>query len=224
MSRAASESASARVAGLVLAAGAGRRFGGPKALARTAAGEAWVGRSVRTLQAAGCSPIVIAVGAGAADAEAVIGEAFGADMDVRTVVVDDWASGMAVSLRAGIAELASCGAVETGVIVTLVDLPGLPAEAVERVIARALDTREPQRALVQATYSGVPGHPVFIGLKHWEELAAGLTGDAGAKNYLAGHGAVAAECGELWDGNDVDYSETSDYSGTSDEVAPGTGG
>ncbi|GAA0992689.1 nucleotidyltransferase family protein [Subtercola frigoramans] len=218
MSSAAAESAPAQVAGLVLAAGAGRRFGGPKALARTAAGEAWVVRSTRTLQAAGCSPVVIAVGADADNAVAVIGEEFGADTDVLIVVVDDWVSGMAASLRAGIAELATHAPVAAGLIVTLVDLPDLPLSAVERVIARAFDTRGAQHALVQAAYSGAPGHPVFIGRAHWGALAAGLSGDAGAKNYLAEHNAVSAECGELWDGTDVDYS------GTPDDVAPGTGG
>jgi CTP:molybdopterin cytidylyltransferase MocA len=60
------------VCGVVLAAGAGTRFGGPKALARTAAGEPWLALAVGTLRAAGCEPVVVVLGTGADEAEPLV--------------------------------------------------------------------------------------------------------------------------------------------------------
>ncbi|HET6529482.1 MAG TPA: NTP transferase domain-containing protein, partial [Actinoplanes sp.] len=51
------------VAGLLLAAGAGRRMGTPKALLRDPDGTAWVTRSARVLVAGGCRPVLVVVGA-----------------------------------------------------------------------------------------------------------------------------------------------------------------
>ena len=92
------------VAGLVLAAGAGRRFGGPKALVELD-GERLVDRMVRVLRAGGCQPLVVVAGAVPL---AVSG----------ATVVDnpDWRTGMGSSLRSGLAALpdqasrASCSA------------------------------------------------------------------------------------------------------------------
>ncbi|MBA2738059.1 MAG: NTP transferase domain-containing protein, partial [Nocardioidaceae bacterium] len=50
------------VAGLLLAAGAGRRMGGPKALVRGSDGRAWVASSTRRLLAAGCTPVRVVLG------------------------------------------------------------------------------------------------------------------------------------------------------------------
>ena len=52
----------ASVAGLVLAAGEGRRFGGPKAPA-VIDGERLVDRAVRVLRAGGCDPVYVVLGA-----------------------------------------------------------------------------------------------------------------------------------------------------------------
>ena len=56
------------VAGLLLAAGAVRRMGMPKALVRDDAGEPWVVRGVRTLRAGGCDAVTVVLGAAAAEA------------------------------------------------------------------------------------------------------------------------------------------------------------
>ena len=60
------------MAGLVLAAGGGRRYGGPKALVRRD-GELLVERAVATAREAGCAPIVVVLGASAADVRAQAG-------------------------------------------------------------------------------------------------------------------------------------------------------
>ncbi|MBF0816042.1 nucleotidyltransferase family protein, partial [Microbacterium paludicola] len=85
------------VCGIVLAAGAGTRFGGPKALARTPDGTPWIVRAVDALWAGGCDEVLVVLGAGAAEAAALI------PPGARMVVADDWAEGASASLRAGIA-------------------------------------------------------------------------------------------------------------------------
>src|SRR5262245_52916064 len=57
------------VAGLVLAAGGGRRYGGPKALVHHE-GQLLVERAVSTVREAGCAPIVVVLGAAAAEVRA----------------------------------------------------------------------------------------------------------------------------------------------------------
>ncbi len=56
------------VAGFVLAAGAGRRAGGPKALRRAADGRSWLQHSVDVLHAGGCGPVAVVLGAAADEA------------------------------------------------------------------------------------------------------------------------------------------------------------
>lgn len=83
---------------LILAGGASRRMGRPKALL-TLNGETFVARLVRRFVEAGCGPVVVVTGADAA----VIGPALPAD--AVEVVAPDWADGMRASLRAGLAVL-----------------------------------------------------------------------------------------------------------------------
>ncbi|MPZ96052.1 MAG: NTP transferase domain-containing protein [Propionibacteriales bacterium] len=185
------------VAGLVLAAGAGRRMGGPKALVRDGDGTPWVVRAVRTLADAGCSPVLVVVGADATE----VGRQLAGE-PVTVVEAADWADGMGASLRAGLAALSPIdGAVDgpVAVAVTVVDQPGLDGAVVRRVAAGAgVET------LARATYSGRPGHPVVLGRVHWDGARSAAVGDLGARDYLTAHGAVDVECGDLSAGVDVD--------------------
>ena len=180
------------VAGLLLAAGAGRRFGGPKAL-MSHGGVLWVDRAAAVLRDAGCAPVVVVLGASASSVRAR------AALD-GCVVVDnpDWATGMGSSLRAGLAALT--GAVVDAVVVLPVDTPGVTAAAVERLRALASPA-----ALARASYDGAPGHPVLIGSEHWAGVVASAVGDAGARDYLRAHGALDEPCGDVADGDDVDH-------------------
>lgn len=180
-----------RVAGLVLAAGAGTRFGGPKGLAR-ADGEPWVARAVRTLRTGGCDPVLVAVGAEADAVSALV------PSGAVVLRVADWAEGLSASLRAGLGAWAE-GAPASALLIVTVDTPDLPIAAVERMRAHAHED-----ALAQAVYRGRPGHPVLIGRRHAPGLAASLAGDRGARPYLVAHAALEVECGDLWSGEDVD--------------------
>ena len=155
------------VAAVVLAAGAGRRFGGPKAVALVA-GERLVDRAVRLAREGGCHPVVVVAGAVPLDA-------------AHAEVVDnpDWASGMGSSLRAGIAALPPAA---DAAVVLLVDTPWLGPDSIRRLLA----AHRAGARLAVATYAGERGHPVLLGRDHWGRVAASAHGDKGARAYLAG--------------------------------------
>jgi CTP:molybdopterin cytidylyltransferase MocA len=186
------------VAGLLLAAGAGRRFGGPKALAGDGGGggdggDGWLVRSVAALHRGGCASVTVVLGAAADRARALLPEG------VEVVIADDWAEGMGASLRAGLAALATTPEDTAAALVHLVDLPDVGPDVVARVLERAAGPA----VLARATYGGTPGHPVLIGRDHWPALAA-VTGDKGARDHLASHAHQLVECGDLATGRDRD--------------------
>ena len=182
------------VIGLLLAAGSGERFGGPKALAETD-GVAWVVSSVRVLREGGCEPVVVVVGSSAAEVAGLL------DPQVVVVEAADWATGMGASLRAGLAAVAELDA--DAVLVHLVDLPDVGAAVVRRVTSAASPS-----VLARADYGGEPGHPVLIGRDHWDGVAASAGADRGARAYLAQHEVTLVACSDLADGQDVDLPPT----------------
>ena len=173
------------ISGIVLAAGAGTRHGGPKALV-----PGWLDDATRLLLDGGCDRVVVVLGAGADEARALLP----ADPRITSVVAGDWAAGLGASLRTGLAH-----ATGDAVLVTLVDLPGTPVAVVDRVLEDV--SRD---ALRQATYDGRPGHPVLVGADHWTPLAESVGGDRGARPYLVSHGVTEIECGDLHHGRDED--------------------
>lgn len=182
------------VAGVLLAAGGGRRFGMPKALVEHR-GRLLVEHAASVLRDGGCAPVVVVLGAQAAEvrARAALGDA---------VVVDNpgWASGMGSSLRVGLAALTDPAV--TAAVVVPVDTPGLTAAAVRRVASMATpDT------LVRAVYDGSPGHPVALGRDHWAGAVAGATGDKGAREYLRDHDVIEVDCADVAIGADADRPE-----------------
>lgn len=178
------------VVGLLLAAGSGERFGGPKGLARDADGTSWLLRSVQALRP--CAEVVVVVGAEAERVAALL------PMSVSRVRADDWSEGMGASLRAGLTALATTG--HDAALVSLVDLPDVGADVVARLVGQASGPS----TLARAAYDGVPGHPVLIGREHWAGVVATAAGDRGARDYLAAHDEVLVECGDLATGVDVD--------------------
>ncbi|GAA2477534.1 nucleotidyltransferase family protein [Winogradskya humida] len=161
-----------KVAGLVLAAGAGRRYGMPKALVPWE-GTLLVRRAERTLRTAGLDRIHIVVGA---QAERVRAAVPGVDF----VDNPEWDTGMASSLRAGLGALAA-GAADAAVVL-LVDMPGITPAAVRRIVAFAAPD-----ALAMGGYDNRRSHPVLLGRDHWAGVAASATGDRGARDYLRTH-------------------------------------
>lgn len=175
------------VAGVVLAAGAGTRFGMPKVLA--AEGD-WLKTAVRALVEGGCAHVVVVLGAAVVDVP----------QPAEAVVACDWSDGLSASLRAGVGAAARTGA--DLVALQLVDTPDIGGDVIARVVAAAGET-----GLARATYDGRPGHPVVIARRHWPELLRVVHGDEGAKPFLrARTDVVAVECGDLATGADIDVS------------------
>lgn len=184
-----------RTTGLVLAAGAGRRMGRPKALVGS-----WLVDAVTALREGGCDAVTVVLGASAEPAaRRLVG------YDAQIVVASDWAEGMGSSLRAGLSALtannpAADPALPVAAVVTLVDLPDVGAAVVRRLLDRPVCAQ----TLVRAAYGGRPGHPVLLGRDHWTGAADSATGDQGARAYLSEHHADLVECGDLATGRDVD--------------------
>ncbi len=187
-----------QVAGLLLAAGGGRRLSGrPKALLEHR-GRLLVEHAADALRAAGCATVHVVLGARAEDVRqrAVL---------PGCVLVDnpEWAEGMGSSLRAGLASLRDPEArPASAALVCLVDQPGIGPEAMARVLA-AYTSAE---SLAAASYDGTRGHPVLFGAAHWAGVAAAAVGDRGARDYLKAHGdaITLVECGDVAQPYDID--------------------
>jgi CTP:molybdopterin cytidylyltransferase MocA len=179
------------VAGLVLAAGAGTRFGAPPKQLADFHGRPLLEWAV----SAQCSVteldrVVVVLGSHAGEIASRI------DLGrARTVVCEEWASGQAWSLRRGVAWLADGGEVSK-VVVTLGDAPLVTPEVIRMFV------EQPPRA--RAVYRGRPGHPVVLGPEEIAALAS-LSGDEGARGLLRAGPQV--EVGHLCSGRDVDTPE-----------------
>jgi molybdenum cofactor cytidylyltransferase len=175
--------------GLILAAGAGTRFGpdSPKQLAPFR-GRPLLEWAVRAQCAVpGLERVVVVLGSRSADIRAAV--SFGR---ADTIVCEDWESGQAASLRRGLSELAG----SERVVVTLGDAPLVTARVIELFVAAEPRTR--------AVYEGRPGHPVVLGAEEIASLTS-LDGDRGARGLLRGGPVV--EVGHLCSGRDVDTPE-----------------
>jgi CTP:molybdopterin cytidylyltransferase MocA len=174
------------VRALILAAGEGRRFGGPKQLAEVE-GVPLVARAVAL--AAPWRPLVV-LGARADEVAAAV------PPDVETVVAADWAEGQAASLRAGVAAL---GPAEDWALILLADMPFITRAACEAVIAAA----SPDVDAVRAVYGARPGHPVLLGRAVLDAVPA-LRGDTGARELLETARVATVDCSGLADPTDID--------------------
>jgi nicotine blue oxidoreductase len=184
------------VAGVVLAAGAGSRFGGAKPLAGFR-GSTLLALAVAALRDGGCDLVLVVTGA---HGDLVAAEALRAG----AVVVGNtgWAEGMGSSLRAG---LRAVPPQRSAAVVVLADQPLLGPEPVRRVVA----AHRRGAAVARASYRGVPGHPVLFGRAVVAEVAAAARGDAGARDWLVAHAdsVVDVPCDGVGDPADVDTAE-----------------
>lgn len=175
------ESESTRLEAIVLAAGAGRRFGGRKLLAP------FEGRPliVAALNAAFAAPVrrVWLAVDGDPELSAIARDharSLGREMDLEVIVVTDVAEGLGASLRTAVAALPGEAA---GVFVFLGDMPRIPpglAQTLAEGLAAGFDLAAPR-------FEGRRGHPVLFGRTCFPALLA-LEGDAGARDLLSGAG------------------------------------
>jgi CTP:molybdopterin cytidylyltransferase MocA len=177
------------VAGVLLAAGEGSRFGRPKALVEVD-GRTLAERGADLLRSGGADPILIVTGAA----------------PVRlpgTQAVDnpDWRTGMGSSLHAGLRALAGTQDV-SAVVVALADQPLVGPDAVARLIA----AYRAGASVAVAAYDGQPRNPVLLAREHWPEVIATVTGDTGARAFLRARADLVTlvECGDTGRPDDID--------------------
>jgi nicotine blue oxidoreductase len=172
------------VAGVLLAAGEGTRYGMPKVLADQGR---WLRACVAALVAGGCDDVVVVLGAAVLDVPA----------PARAVIASDWADGLSASVRTGVAAVDAAF-----VVLHAVDTPDVSADVVRRVLDAA---RSSTSGLARARYGDRPGHPVVIARRHWPDLLSQLHGDEGARPFLGGRtDVIAVDCADLATGRDID--------------------
>ncbi|MBL8553482.1 MAG: NTP transferase domain-containing protein [Phenylobacterium sp.] len=187
-------------AAVVLAAGAGSRFGGGK-LTAAYRGAPLIHGALAAARASG-GAITVVTGA---DAEAVARAARAFDPAVRIVHAADHAEGMGASLKAGLAGLPAGLA---GAFVFLGDMPRVP-HAVLAPLAAAVRAGAPAAA---AAFRGARGHPVVLSAALLDGAEA-LAGDVGARPLIQGLGARLALVEAPDDGVLFDVDERPDLAG-----------
>jgi molybdenum cofactor cytidylyltransferase len=174
-----------RLAGILLAAGRGERFGGGKLLATLparrdlspGAGPAAVGEMIGVMACRNLLAVLPRVVAVVRPDDAALAAALGA-AGARIVRCADADAGMGASLACGVGATSDAA----GWVVALGDMPWLAPSTIARVAA-AIEAG----AIVAAPFhEGKRGHPVGFGVTCFAALAA-LTGDDGAKSIVAAH-------------------------------------
>jgi CTP:molybdopterin cytidylyltransferase MocA len=135
------------IAAVVLAAGAGSRFGGPK-------------------QRLLLPSVLDAVRSSSVDEIVVVAGAYAIEADARVVKCGEWEQGPGASLRCGLHALRA----ETeAAAVVLADGPGLAAAHVNRIVEA---WRAGAGDVVAASYDGDRGHPIVLGRAVWPLVPA----------------------------------------------------
>jgi nicotine blue oxidoreductase len=179
-----------QVAGVLLAAGEGKRLGTPKALVELG-GRRLVDRGADLLREGGTAPVLVVTGAVPVTVPGVI-----------LVPNPDWRTGMGSSLAAGLGALpGDCAAA----VIALVDQPLIGPEVVRRLLAAHRAGAE----LAVAAYDGRARNPVLLARGHWAGVLAAAEGDAGARPYLRAHAGqvTLVECADIGRPDDVDTPE-----------------
>lgn len=165
---------------LVLAGGAGRRFGGGKLLAD------WRGRplvrwSVESALGAPVDGVVVVVGHRASEVRSALGDL--TDPRLRIVEAPDWDDGLSASLRAGVTALPQAA---ESLAIFLGDMPLVDPSSV----APLVDAVEAGAVAARLDHADGPAHPIVFGRALFPDLLR-TRGDRGARSLLVGRDDVA---------------------------------
>jgi molybdenum cofactor cytidylyltransferase len=180
------------VAGLILAAGDGTRFGPGSKLTADLQGRPVLEHAIRAqCGVAELERVVVVLGARADEVleRVELGRA-------EVVVCPDWEQGQAASLRSGMEHLVDRLGADR-VVVTLGDEPLIGSATIARFVAEPAGTR--------ALWNGRSGHPVVLGREHLDAIRS-QSGDHGARHLLGD--AKGIECADMGGaGSDIDTRE-----------------
>jgi molybdenum cofactor cytidylyltransferase len=166
------------IAAIILAAGRSSRYlagGGAEAskLVALYRGEPLVRRVARAALASSARPVVVVTGHARTDVEATL-----AGLPLVLAFNPDFASGLASSLRTGVAALPASAA---GAVVLLGDMPDVEAAMIDRMVEIFLTSAEALAAV--PVHAGRRGNPVLLGRALFAAVAR-LEGDEGARRLL----------------------------------------
>ncbi len=176
------------VAAVILAAGASRRLGFPKQLARLA-DETLLERVVRVSFEAGLDPVI-----GVLAVDLALDPPPSGMMRVDN---PNAAEGMASSILAGLKALQHLTSL-SGAVILACDQPAVTPSHLQKLICRPND-------IVASSYAGRKGIPAYFPATHFRQLLA-LRGEVGARDLLRTARAIALTGGEL----DIDSVEDLD--------------
>lgn len=162
---------------LVLAAGYGRRFGSDKRRYRLPDGQTLLIATLRRYAEVFTRVAVVIRD----EDDRLATEIDQTCSEVRILRASDAHLGMGHSLAAGVRQIREHW---SSICVALGDMPYVRPETLQSL--RACFQAGPEDHIVQPTYRGTPGHPVFFGRNYYDELAA-LRGDEGARSVLSRH-------------------------------------
>ncbi len=168
--------APSRVTAVILAAGRSTRMAPVNKLTADYQGTALVRHAAEAALASRVGEVIVVVGH---EAEAVREVLSG--LDVRIVANPDYATGLASSVKTGVAAV---GPHAAGAVILLGDMPGVTAAVVDALIGAFEKTGGEK--ICQPRYDGRPGNPVLWPRMLFPEFDT-LSGDVGAKPLLARH-------------------------------------
>ena len=162
---------------VILAAGASRRYGSPKQLARYR-GETLVARSVRLAREAGAEAVCVVLGYRADLMRRALQQGGAARVRTSTIRNPRWRDGMGRSLAGGVGALDRRA---RAVLVCLADQPLLESRDLSALV---MAWRASPRSIVASRYAGKTGVPAIFPRAHFRALKS-LSGDRGAQELLA---------------------------------------
>ncbi len=171
-----------KIAAIVLAAGAARRFGKPKQLEPwpTDGGPSLVERAVRLTLEATQGQVFVVVGNQHEAVQTNLETKIGSER-VTPVFNLRWQEGQGFSVAAGIKAIQAANPAVLGVLIMLTDQPRLKSRTLIRLVEQFLelgDTGESQ--ILFPVYERKRGNPVIFGRAFLEELSQ-LEGDVGGR-------------------------------------------
>ena len=161
---------------LIMAAGQSRRMGSVNKLLAELDEKSLIRRVVENTCDSEISAITVVTGFESEKVENAL-----AGLNVSFVHNPDYASGLASSLRCGVAALPSdcCGA-----LVLLADMPYITTEMIDQLVKRFNDGSA--NSIVQAASHGKRGNPVMWASRYFDELC-NISGDVGARHLIGEH-------------------------------------